>query len=157
MIPNPTLVRYMNGSFDLDADTLKVALFKNTTEYTINRTHEFVSDVFDGGTTGEEFDGTNYSRQGVTGATIIQDDTDNEAVFDCDDITFPTLGEPTGGQVVEALLIYKQVSGDDTTPGDDPIVALLDDSELTDLEKQTNGEDFTISLAAEGAINLAEA
>lgn len=155
MIPNATKTKLLNGSLDLANDTIKVALLKSTTEYSPDPdSHEFVSDVLDGGTTGAEFDDTNYSRQTLANQSTSQDDTDDEGVFDADDVTFPSLGSSTGGQTVEAVLIYKQVGGDDTTPGDDPVIAVFDDSNVSDLPKQVNGEDFTVQFAAEGIVNI---
>lgn len=155
MIPIRTLAEFMRGNIDLSTGTYKAALLKNTTEYNPDATaHNFVADVLDGGTTGAEYDDTNYSRQTLTGLSVTEDNTDTEAVFDADDVTWSSLGSSTGGQAVEAVLIYEQVGGDDTTPGDDPIIRIFDDSEEADLEKQTNGEDFTWSFDAEGIINL---
>lgn len=155
MIPNATKKKLFDGTLDYANDTIKVALLKETTEYSPDPdTHEFVNDVLDGGTTGEEFDDTNYSRQTLAGQSTSQDNTDDEGVFDANDVTFYSLGSATGGQTVEAILIYKQVGADDTTPGDDPILRILDDSEEADLPKQTNGEDFTISWNAEGIKNI---
>jgi len=51
--------------------------------------------------------------------------------------------------------VYKQVGGDDTTPGDDPILYYLDDTDISDLPKPTNGGDITVQWAAEGIVNLA--
>jgi len=155
MIPIRTLTQIAQQNLDIASGTLKVALLKETTEYTPDaNAHEFVSDVLDGGTTGAEFDGTNYSRQPLANAAWTEDNTDSEAVYDADDVTWSDLGSNTGGQTVEAVLIYKQIGGDDTTPGDDPIIRIFDDSEEADLPKQTNGEPFTWSFDAEGIINL---
>jgi len=155
MIPIRTLAEFMRGNLDLENATVKAALLKNTTEYSPDATaHNFVGDVLDGGATGAEFDGTNYSRQTLSGLSVTEDGTDVEAVFDADDVTWPSLGSSTGGQTVEAVLYYVQRGGDDLSPGDDPIIRIFDDSEEADLEKQTNGEDFTWSHDAEGIINF---
>jgi hypothetical protein len=58
---------------------------------------------------------------------------------------------------IQTVVIYLQVGGDDTTPGDDPLVAVWDDDSagsLGDLPKATNGSDVTISVSSDGAINI---
>lgn len=155
MIPIRTLAEIARNNLDVETATVRAALLKNTTEYSPDAdTHNFVDDVLDGGTTGAEYDDTNYSRQSVTNVAITEDNTDTEVVIDCDDVTWSSLGSATGGQTVEAVLFYVQIGGDDATPGDDPILRIFDDSEETDLEKQTNGEDFTWQINSEGLINL---
>lgn len=156
MIPNRTKGEILKGNIDLVNDTIKVALLKNTTEYSEDPdSHNFVSDVLDGGTTGEEYDDSGYSRQALSSQAVNTDDTNDQSEFDASDTTFSSIGSATGGQVVEAILVYKQVGADDTTPGDDPIIAVYDDSNVSDLEKQTNGEDFTIQWDAEGLLKIA--
>lgn len=155
MIPNTRKRDYFDATIDYTADTIKVALFKETTEYTPDPdNHDFVSDVFDGGTTGEEMTATNYSRQALGGKSTTVDDTDDEGVWDASNVTFPNLGADTGGEVIEAILIYRQTGGDDTTPSDDEILRILDDSEEADLPLQTNGGDVTIAWNSEGIINI---
>lgn len=155
MIPNRTKKKLFDGDIDFVNDTIKVALLKSTTEYSPDKdNHEFVDDVLDGGTTGEEYDDTGYSRQTLGGKSTSQDNTDDEGVFDANDVTFSSIGSSTGGQKIEAVLIYKQVGSDDTTPGDDPILRILDDSEEGDLPLQTNGGDITISWNDEGIENI---
>lgn len=159
MIPNQTLVEYLQGNIDLANDTIKIALLKNTTEYSPDKdNHNNLSDILDGGTTGEEFDGTNYTagynnsgRKTLSNLSVSVDDTDDEAVFDADDVTWTSLGSATGGQVVEAAVVFVQGSSDDT---DATIIKVFDDSEEADLEKQTNGEDFTLSFNSEGIFNV---
>lgn len=151
MIPDRTLTELFRGTLDLANDTIKLALFKESTEYSPDSAaHEFVADVFDGGTTGAEFDDTNYGRKTLT-TTVTEDNNVSEAVFDFADVTFSSLG---GSQTIEAVLVYRQVGGDDTTPGDDEIIRIYDDSEIADLPLATNGGDVTFAVGAEGCINL---
>jgi len=155
MIPIRTLAEFLRSNIDLSSGTYRALLLKETTEYSPDATaHNFVSDIVDGGTTGEEFDDTNYSRLTLSGLSVTEDATEVEAVWDADDLTWSSLGSDTGGQTVEAVVLYEQVGGDDTTPGDDPIIRVFDDSEEADLPKQTNGEDFDWNFDAEGIINL---
>lgn len=152
--PNHFKSELLKGSIDWANDTIKVALGSDDTAYTFDQAvHEFVGDVFDGGTTGTEFTGSGYSRQTLTTQTVTQDDTDNEGVADADDVTFSSID----GDAIQFIVVYKQVGGDDTTPGDDPILALYDDDSagsLTDLPLTTNGGDVTVSWDTEGIINI---
>lgn len=151
MIPDRTKTELFRANVDYANDTIRVALLKETAEYNPDSVaHEFVADVLDGGTTGAEFDDTNYSRQTLT-TSVTEDNTDNEGVFDANDVTWTSLG---GSQTIEAILIYKQVGADDTTPVDDPILRILDDSEEADLPLATNGGDVTISWNSEGIVNI---
>lgn len=151
MIPDRTKERLLGGEFDLSANTIRVALLKETTEYTPDSAaHEFVGDVITSGV-GDEMDDTGYSRLTLSGLSLIEDNTDSEGVWDASDLTFPSLG---GSQTVEAVVIYRQVGGDDTTPADDDIIRIIDDSEAADLPKATNGDDFQITWDAEGIVNL---
>lgn len=155
MIPVKTLADIVRNDLDVETATVRAALLGAGTEYTPDaNNHNFVADVLDGGTTGVEYSDTNYSRQDVTNVQITEDNTDTEVVIDWDDITWPSLGPSTGAEIVEAVLIYIQVGGDDTTPADDPILKIFDDSEEADLESQPNGEDWTWQINAEGAINI---
>jgi hypothetical protein len=150
MIPNRTKAEFPRANIDLEGDTVRIALLKATTEYNTDpAAHEFVDDVLDGGTTGEELTDSNYSRQTLTGTTVDQDDTDDEAEWQADDVRFADLG---GSETVEAILLYKQVGGDDSTPGDDPIIRIIDDADVGDLEADTDGGDFEIIWSDDGIL-----
>jgi hypothetical protein len=152
--PNHFKSELLNGTVDWANDTIKVALGSDNTAYTFDQAaHEFVGDVFDGGTTGTEFAGTGYSRQTLANAAVTQDDTDNEGVADADDVTFSSID----GDTIQFIVVYKQVGTDDATPADDPILALYDDDSagsLADLPLTTNSGDVTVSWDAEGIINI---
>jgi hypothetical protein len=154
--PVRTLTEIFKGNIDLVNDTLRVALLNDSTAYTFDEdAHEFVSDVLDGGTTAEEFGtgtGTGYSRQGVTGTTVTEDNTNGTGDWDADNVTFPGLNDAT----IQGAIIYKQVGGDDTTPADDPIIQVYDDdqSDINDFPIQTNGSDITIEFDSAGILSL---
>ncbi|MFC7253705.1 hypothetical protein [Haloplanus litoreus] len=154
MIPIQTLAEFLRGNIDLSTGTYRALLLKDTTAYTPDATAHAASDVVDNGTTAEEYDDTNYARVDVTGLSVTEDTTDAEAVFDADDLVWSALGSNTGGQTVQAVILYEQVGGDDTTPADDRIIRVWDDSTESALPKQTNGEDFTWEINAEGVLNL---
>jgi len=152
--PNNFKEGLMEAQFDFLNDTLKVALVSDNTAYSFSPdTDSFVGDVLDGGTTAEEFQGTGYSRQTLSNVTVTQDDTDDEGVADADDVTFTGLD----GDTIQAVLVYKEVGGDETTPGDDPIIAVFDDNSagsLADLPLATNGGDVTLAFSSEGIVNI---
>ena len=151
-VPNRTKAQYPQGAIDVTTDTLRIALFDDTTAYTVDiDNHDFVSDVLDGGTTATEMSGTGYSRQTLSTVTVTIDDTDDEAEIDCDDVTFTGLDAGT----IQGYIIYQQIGGDDTTPGDDPILQIVDDRNNADLPLTTNGSDVTLTIDAEGFLNLA--
>lgn len=153
-LPNNFKEQVMEGVIDLVNDTVRVALISDDTAYTFDpATDTFVNDVLDSGNTAEEFNGTGYSRQTLTNVTVTQDDVDDEGVADADDVTFPSLD----GDTIQAILIYQQVGGDDTTPGDDRILTVLDDDSagsIADLPLTTNGGDITLNFSSEGFINI---
>src|ERR1044072_4016231 len=85
----------MNGALDLDTDTIKVALV--TSSYTPNQdTHTKFSDVTN------EVSGTGYTAGGTALANkaVTADNTDNEGVFDADDVTWSSSTITARGAVV---------------------------------------------------------
>jgi hypothetical protein len=154
--PNRTLAQLLSGAIDLSTDTLRVALYNDTTAFTFDPdTHEFVSDVLDGGTTAEEFGGaggTGYSRNDVTGTTVTADDTNDVGVYDSDDFTWTSLD----GETIQGAIVYKQVGGDDTTPGDDPIIQVYDAdmADVSDFPLPTNGSSIQVLQDTAGVLSL---
>lgn len=141
-VPNATKLKLLNSSIDLSTDTIRVALYDDTTAFSFNPdTHAFVNDILDGGTTAQEMSGTGYSRQTVANQATTQDDTNDQASFDGDDVTWTGIDAGT----IQGIIIYRQVGGDDTTPGDDEVIIVHDDSDLSSLPLTTNGSDVTIS------------
>lgn len=154
--PLPTIRKYREGSINLETATLKIALFDNSTAYTFDAVnHEFVNDVLDSGTTAQELGDSSYSRQSISNAAVTVDGPDTEVVVDADDVTWTSL---SGGETIQGWLIYEQVGADDTTPGDDPIIAIED--EVTDAdgnEITTNGSEVNLNFDAEGIVNVTNA
>jgi hypothetical protein len=156
VIPNETYKQFTDGRIDLTSDILRVALGNGQTAYDPDPAADnTVSDVFDNGTTATEYNDSGYSRQDLSSVTTGVDDSNNRAVVTADNVTFSSLGTATGGQTVQFIVIYKQVGGDDSTPADDRILRVIDDSESSELPKQSNGEDFTIDFdATDGVLTL---
>lgn len=149
--PNATKRKLFESTLDYVNDTIKVALADNSNAYTFDPdTHEFVSDIF-GGTTpaATEMSGTSYSRQTLGTKTTSVDATNDEAEWDAADTTFPSLDAGT----IQSIIVYKMVGADDTTPADDPVLAVFDDDSGTtvaDLPLATNGGDITIQWSTDG-------
>jgi len=149
-VPNRTKVEILSGSIDLANDDIRVALYDNGVAFSFDPdVHQFVGDVIDGGTTAQEPSDSSYSRQSLANQTTSADDTDDEGVFDADDVTFSSLS--TTNQI-QGVVIYK--SGTDDS--DSPIVAVIDDSDDSDLPAETNGTDFIIEWSANGVLTASE-
>lgn len=148
--------------------TLKCLLLDSGTPVTHDPdAMEFVDDL-DGTSDGDdpsmEPGDASYSRQTLSGVSITQDDTDDEGVLDFDDITFSGLSTTND---IQSVVIYAQdglgsAGTDDTTPNDDVNVLMWDDDSgdsggIADLPISTNGSDLTISIDAEGGLNISTA
>ena len=145
---NNTLTEWAKANIDWETDTLRVALLSTSTAYTPDIDNEsFVSDVLDGGTTAQEFTGSGYNRQDLANPAVTQDDTDDEAVLDADDTTFPSID----GDEIQGALVYQQIGGDDASPGDDVLIAFYDGG---DFPITANGSDIVVQWPSEGLYNL---
>jgi len=159
-VPNRTLRQVMNGVIDYGTDTIRIALYDNSVAYTFDPVnHNFVSDILDGGTTAQELQGSSgytgtVDRQTLSNVTVTQDDVDNEGVFDANDVTWTSVSST---QDIQGFILYKQVGADDTTPADDPVLLVVDDS-MTDappsLPLATNGSEVAVQWNAEGIKTL---
>lgn len=136
VIYNSFKAKIMDGSIDLDTDTIKVALVTST--YTPNQdTHDFFDDVTN------EVSGTGYTAGGATLAskTVTADTTDNEGVFDAADVTWASSTITARGAV-----IYKSTG----TASTSALICYLDFS----TDQSSSSGDFTIQWNAEGILNL---
>lgn len=127
----------MNGAIDLDTDTIKVMLV--TSVYTADQdAHTKRSDITN------EVSGTGYSAGGSALATkvVSADNTDNEGVFDADDLSWTTATITARGAV-----LYKSRGGVSSA---DELICYIDfGSDIV-----STGGTFLISWAAEGILNL---
>lgn len=125
----------MEGEFDLTQDTIKVALLSSYAPDIDSHT------VFDDVNANEE-SGTGYTAGGETLAnvTVTQDDSDDEGVFDADDVTWEGLDVGTPAYAI----IYKDTGNAATSP----LIAMVE------LGVASNGQDYTIQWGAEGIVNL---
>jgi len=104
------LKRLLNGTIDLDTDTIKCALV--TASYSPDGDlHDFFNDVTN------EVTGTGYTAGGATlsSVTITVDTTNNRVVFDAADTTWPNstitaragvVYEDTGNAATSGLICY---------------------------------------------------
>lgn len=125
----------MEGSLDLLTDTIKVALVTGyTPDVDLHLNWDDVS--------ASEESGTGYTAGGETLAnkTVTQDDTDDEGVFDADDVTWTGLDVGTPSHAI----IYK----DTGTPSTSTLIAYVE------LGVASTGQDYTIQWGAEGIVNL---
>lgn len=128
----------MNGSIDLDTDTINVMLVTST--YTPDQdTHEYRDDITN------EVSGTGYSAGGsaLAGKAVTADNTDNEGVFDANDLSWSTSTITARGAV-----LYKARGGASSA---DELICYLDFGS----DKISTAGTFTIAWNAEGILNLA--
>jgi len=127
----------MNGSIDLDTDTIKVALVTSTYSPNID-THDRFDDI-----TNQVANGNGYTTGGATlaGVTVTVDNTDDEGVFDANDVTWSSSTITARGAV-----IYK----DTGTASTSPLICYVDFG--SDFSSASGN--FTITWNAEGIINL---
>jgi hypothetical protein len=136
VIYNSFKKKIMDGSIDLDTDTIKVALV--TSSYTPDQdAHDFFDDVTN------EVSGTGYTAGGASLANkaVTADNTDNEGVFDADDVTWATSTITARGAV-----IYKSTG----TASTSPLICYIDFGS----DKSSTAGDFTLQWNSEGILNL---
>jgi len=126
----------LNGGVNFGTSNINVMLV--TSSYTPNQdTDDFQNDVTN------EVEGTGYVAGGtvLSGGTVTQDDTDNEAVYDASDVTWGTSTITARGAV-----LYKATGVGSTSP----LIAYLD----FESDKISSSGNFTIQWNSEGIINL---
>lgn len=139
-----------NGTIDFDAagTVVRCLLERDTSTYAPNKDHDFVSDL-----TGlVEISVASYTRQTLASKAVNIDDANDRIELDCADLAFGSL---ESGQTVKALIFYVQVGGDDTTPGDDVLLARIDTA--TGLPVALGGGAFNCVISAEGLFQHAQA
>lgn len=127
----------MNGSIDLDTDTIKVMLV--TSAYTPDQdAHDKRDDVTN------EVSGSGYSAGGsaLANKAVTADNTDNEGVFDADDLSWATATITARGAV-----LYKSRGG--AASADELLMYIDFGSDIV-----STGGTFLITWAAEGILNL---
>lgn len=110
------------GNIDYNSQTFRIALLSDRGDYIPDPENEFVTDVFD---SVQEFEDASYSRKDITNLSVSTD-SEGATIIEADS---PIWNNLTGDRVRSAI-IYKQVGGDDTTPGDDVLIAYITASGL---------------------------
>lgn len=126
------VLKIVNGSIDLDTDTLKVMLVNDS--YTSDKDHEFVSSI-----SSNEISVSGYSggfggagRKTATVATQYNATSDRVEVV-INDITWSSL---QSGATIGAAILIKEVTNDAASP----VIAIWDFT----TNVATNGGDFTM-------------
>lgn len=132
----------IDGTLDFDeaAADLRVILLEAATDE--NKDDAFISDVLGRAGTTEL---VTYTRGALANQATTVDNTDDESVFDADDITFSAVAAQNA---IVAYLIYRHVTNDaDSVP-----VFFIDTA--TGLPITPNGSDIQIQFPAEGIMNI---
>lgn len=137
LVYNSFKKKIMDGSIDLDTDTIKIALV--TSSYTPSADND---DFWDDVSANEVAASGTYSAGGATlTVTISQDNTDDEGVFDATDVSWTT-----ATITARYAVIYKSTG----VAGTSPLVCLIDFGG----NQTSSGGTFAITFAAEGILNL---
>jgi len=97
----------LDGTIDLDSDTIKVSL--HTSSYSPTGTHDFFNDLTN------EVTGSNYTAGGNTlGSTAVTTVTTNDAMFDAADVTWSS--HASGFSTARYAVIYKSTGTASTSP-----------------------------------------
>lgn len=126
----------MNGSIDLDTDTIKVAL--TTSSYTPDKdAHDNFDDVTN------EVTGTGYTAGGASLAnkTVTVDNTNDLGKFDADDVTWST-----STITARYAVIYKSTG----TASTSKLIGVIDFGS----DKSSSAGNFTIQWSASGILTL---
>lgn len=137
VIYNSFKKKIMDGSIDLDTDTIKVALCSSS--YTPDQdAHDFFDDI-----TNEVAASGTYSAGGATLANkaVTADNTDNEGVFDADDVSW------TSATITARYAILYKSTG---TAATSPLIAAIDFGS----DQSSSTGTFTITWSSEGILNL---
>jgi hypothetical protein len=134
------------NTLDWETAVLRCQLERSTSTYTENKDHEDRNDL----TGFIEITVTSYARQTIAGGAVANDHANDRSEYDCNDIAFGTL---ESGQTVQAVNIFEQTGGDDTTPADDTLVCYVDTDADTILPFALGGGAFTVQINVEGLIH----
>lgn len=126
---NKGITKISDHTIDYLGTTIKFLAINSA--YSHNPDHQFVSDVVANEVAGA-------TRQTLGGKTITQDNTNDRAVFDGNDITFPLV---PAGSTVGGVIGFHDTGADATSE-------LLVFNDVTDTP--TNGGDITVQFAATG-------
>lgn len=133
---NKAKEKFSKGEIDWEDDTFRAFIVNAEPD---RDSDEFVSDV-----SGSEVGAV--SRKTLANTSVSTDSDHNVVVLDADDITFETV---TLDETLAGVVIYKQVGGDDTTPGDDDLICFIDT-----VDKTGSGLDVDFNFSEQGVIRF---
>lgn len=137
LVYNSFKKKIMDGSIDLDTDTIKIALV--TSSYTPSADND---DFWDDVSANEVGASGTYSAGGATlTVSLSQDNTDDEGVFDATDVSWTT-----ATITARYAVIYKSTGVSTTSP----LICCIDFGS----NQTSSGGTFAITFAAEGILNL---
>jgi len=129
----------MNGSIDMDADTLRVMLVKNT--YTYDKDHQYVDDGGANDPIDHECDATGYTgghggagRKAVANVGQQANETNDRVDIDNDDIVYSSIGGATNNSL-GGVVLYKDGGVGDSS---NALIAFWE------ISVNTNGGDITL-------------
>lgn len=137
LVYNSFKKKIMDGSIDLDTDTIKIALV--TSSYTPSADND---DFWDDVSANEVANSGTYAAGGATlTVTVSQDNTDDEGVFDATDVSW------TSATITARYAVIYKSSGVSSTS---PLICLIDFGS----NQSSSAGTFAITFAAEGILNL---
>lgn len=131
-----------DGTIDLDTHTFKCALFLSTSNCN-TLTHDELADL-----TNQHANANGYTTGGVTLTSVTWNSSGGTTTFDFDNPSWTASG---GNITARFAVIY-----DDTASGDPLVAVCLLDTTPADVTA-TDGNPFTISIHASGALALSGA
>jgi hypothetical protein len=134
------------GRTEFLANTIRAMLLKDT--FTPNKDMDFVDDGTANDPASHEVSHGSYARQTLTGKTYAVNDAQDRVEIKSDTIDFGAL---TGVSDARYLCLFMRVGADDTTPGDDVLLAALDFGS----NQVANGAGFTVPCPSAGWYYLA--
>ena len=137
VVPNGLKQTLLQGGIDGDNDSFKLALLDS------NHSNNIDSQEFWGDVNGNEVSGSGYSAggQAISNTGTSQDDTDDEGVFDGDDVTW------SNSTITASYAVVYKDTGSASTSN---IVCIFDFGG----SKSSDNGDFTVSFGSEGILNI---
>lgn len=130
-----------NGTIDWTAGTIVLMLIDDAGAYTFNPDDNIVDDLTPGS---NESSGTGYARKDLSGRTVVQNDTNDNAEYNATD---PSVYTGADFGVIQAAVVYWEVA----TDADHILICYLDGASFP---ITTNGGDLTLQFDAVGAFTL---
>lgn len=127
------------GPAEYLAGTIRAMLV--TASYTPNKDHDFVDDV-----NANEVSDASYARQTLGTKTVTVVDASDRYEFRSATIDFGALTNVT----FRYMVLYRQIGGDDTTPANDNLIAVLDFGS----NQTANGAGCTVACPTAGWVHF---